>query len=302
MTHDLFVYDDDDAFVERMPPFLAEGLDAGEAVIAVLTAGNRELVADALGSASDQVTLIACENHYTRPESALADYDASVRELLRSGAPAIRLCGELPPCETDLQWRQWVAYDAILNQAFAHHPVRIMCVYDERRLPESVVDGALRAHPHLVTDHTTEANPGFEDPAELVREMLASPPPPLPQLSPLPVNGDTQAFRDHLSREMAAAGVPQPRAGAMLIAADEVLSNAHRHGGGARSLRAGRVGERFVCEIADMGRGHDDPLVGYLPPKPQDAGGGGLWVARQLTERLELAPSPGGGLTVTLSV
>src|SRR3954464_13656096 len=52
---------------------------------------------------------------------------------------------------------------------------------------------------------------------------------------------------------------------------------------------AGAWGTNFVCEISDHGPG--DPLVGYIPPHPGNGRGSGLWVARQLTERLEMISS-----------
>jgi hypothetical protein len=36
--------------------------------------------------------------------------------------------------------------------------------------------------------------------------------------------------------------------------------------GGVRATRAGRVAERFVCEISGHGPRLDDPLAGDLPP------------------------------------
>jgi anti-sigma regulatory factor (Ser/Thr protein kinase) len=64
-------------------------------------------------------------------------------------------------------------------------------------------------------------------------------------------------------------------------------------------MRVGRVGDRFVCEISDNGGGHDDPLAGYMAPRPGAVDGAGLWVARQLTSSLDLISSA-DGLTVRL--
>jgi anti-sigma regulatory factor (Ser/Thr protein kinase) len=108
-------------------------------------------------------------------------------------------------------------------------------------------------------------------------------------------------MRVRLLSEMAAAEVPDADAFDMLAAAGEVMANAHRHGSGARSLRIGRVGERFVCEVADHGAGLDDPLAGYLPPRSGNGRGAGLWVARQMTRRLEMISSS-RGLTTRLWV
>ena len=55
-----------------------------------------------------------------------------------------------------------------------------------------------------------------------------------------------------------------------------------------------------MCEVSDAGGGLDDPLAGYVPPCAPAGNGAGLWVARQLTRRLDLLDSPEGGLTVRL--
>jgi hypothetical protein len=85
----------------------------------------------------------------------------------------------------------------------------------------------------------------------------------------------------------------------MLLAVGDVLANAHRYGGGVRSLRAGRRGRSL--RLRDLGPrlGLEDPLAGHLPAHPAHAGGAGLWVARQMTRRLELLSSS-HGLSVQL--
>jgi anti-sigma regulatory factor (Ser/Thr protein kinase) len=80
----------------------------------------------------------------------------------------------------------------------------------------------------------------------------------------------------------------------MLIAAGEVLANAQLHGEAPLSVRVGRVGDRFACEVSDAGPGIGDPLVGWVPPHPGHVGGAGLWVARQLSRQLELVPASNG--------
>jgi hypothetical protein len=62
-------------------------------------------------------------------------------------------------------------------------------------------------------------------------------------------------------------------------------------------VRVGWVDGHFVCELSDRGEGLDDPLAGFVPPRPGAADGAGLWVARQLASRLELLTTQGGGLT-----
>jgi anti-sigma regulatory factor (Ser/Thr protein kinase) len=296
--HYLFVYDGDDEYATHTGTFLAEGLDNGEVVAAAVSPEHRSMLEDELDGAGEHVVFIDPHEHYVRPEAALAGYDQELRRMVAAGSAGIRMFGELP---FDLQqpgpWDRWMSYEAILTPAFAHHPLRLMCGYDSRTTSEALMRHLLRAHPKVISD-TTRASELYADPADVVR-ALAREPRSVPELPFLEVGDDARELRVLLAAEMTRAGVPDAAAQDGLIAVDELLVNAHRHAGGVRALRAGRVGERFVVELSDDGDGHDDPLAGYLPPRSGHLDGAGLWVARQLSADLELLSSP-GGLTARL--
>jgi anti-sigma regulatory factor (Ser/Thr protein kinase) len=86
--------------------------------------------------------------------------------------------------------------------------------------------------------------------------------------------------------------VPGAKALDTLVAGTEIAANAVRHGAGIEEVRVGRAEGRFVCEVVDRGSGFDDPAAGYLAPRAGT--GSGLWVARQLTWRVESFHSPRG--------
>jgi anti-sigma regulatory factor (Ser/Thr protein kinase) len=297
--HNLYAYDEDAALVDHVAPFLAEGLRRREAVVVVVDARKRALLVDALGDLALRVAYIDRDGYYTRPEEALAGYDAHVRRYVRDGAPRVRVFGELPICRTQEESDTWILYEALLNPAFEHHPVTILCGLDAREQPDSVLQGSWETHPRTL-DHGWSDNNHYHRPADVVRARTPAPED-VSGLTAVPTDTDARALRVLLLAEMAAAEVPDAGAHGMAMAAGEVLVNAHRYGGGARSLRVGRVGERFVCEISDHGPGLDDPLAGYLPPRPGHAAGAGLWVARQMTRRLEMLSSE-RGLTTRLWV
>jgi anti-sigma regulatory factor (Ser/Thr protein kinase) len=296
--HNLYAYDEDGALVDHVAPFLAEGLDAHEAVVLVVDARKRELLNEALGDLAG-VAYIDRDGYYTRPEDALAGYDARVRRYIKGGAPRVRVFGELPLCRTREESDTWILYEALLNPAFAHHPVTIVCGLDAREQPDSVVEGSWDTHPRTMNDGWSE-NDHYHEPAEVVRARTPAPRD-VSGLTSVPADTDARALRVLLLGEMAAAAVPEVDAQNMLMAVVEVLTNAHRYGGGARAVRIGRVGEEFVCEISDHGPGLEDPLAGYLPPRPGHGGGAGLWVARQVTRRVEMLSSD-RGLTTRLWV
>src|SRR4051794_24492255 len=85
--HNLFSYDDDGALVDRVAPFLAGGLGEREAVVLVVDARKRALLVDALGELAGRVAYIDRDSYYTRPEDALAGYDAQVRQYVKQGFP-----------------------------------------------------------------------------------------------------------------------------------------------------------------------------------------------------------------------
>jgi anti-sigma regulatory factor (Ser/Thr protein kinase) len=289
LDHELFVYGDDSTFSTRLVGLLTSAIEAGDRAVSVVTPRHRELLQDTLGPAREQVLFVDGAMHYTRPLAALAGYDRDMRTLLANGSRSLSVYGEFPfDFEQEEPWRRWVAYDSILNRAFAHHPLKLTCGYDERVVPAAVMRDVRRAHP----------GEQFVDAPQLVAELRREPEP-LPDLRELEPTQDARTLRRLLLGELRAAGVADPAAADFVAAAAEILANASRHAGGLLRLRVGRVGERFACELSDGGTGLDDPLAGYLPPKPGDRSGGGLWVARQLTDELELLSSD-DGLTVRL--
>jgi anti-sigma regulatory factor (Ser/Thr protein kinase) len=300
--HDMFVYEDDAAFERLVAPYLEAGVDEGDALMAVFVPDKQELLRDALGTTCDQVDISDANDVYTRPEDVLSRYDATMRRLLADGARSIRFIGELPICATQEQWDVWMLYEGLLNHAFAHLPLRVVCTYDERVFPASIVEASRRTHPHV---HHGDWEGGEwhdsaqYDPTEVVRSLTAEARP-LDALRELPVAGDARALRRALAHEMGSSGVPSETIQRLLIAAGEAAANAVQHGGGLSSVRVGQVDGRFVCELVDNGPGFDDPLAGHLPPRPGGDTGAGLWVVRQLTSRVEFLTGAAGGLTTRL--
>ena len=296
LRHDAFVYETDGLFAGQVASFLRAGIEEDAATVVVLNPRSRAVLRETLGEVAELVSLTADpDEFYTRPAEAISGYDATLRELVAAGRPSVRVVGELPSCSSTAEWDAWQSYEAILNHVFTRYPAWILCAYDTRVLPDRVVKGAWHTHEQILTD-SWQASAYYDDPENVVRSLV---PASGGELAALPVPADDRGLRDVLEREMAAAGVAGDRARDMLVAATEVAINARRHGGGITGLRAGNVEGRFVCEISDAGPGLNNPLAGYLPPPRVHSSGAGLWLARQLTLRIELV-SPGQGLTVRL--
>ena len=290
LRHSAFLYETDDEYATRAAAFLREGLQVGERAVVAHNRAGLALMRDALGPDADAVSYIDLGLRYTRPANAVAGYYGGFLEQLRSG-PSVRAVAEMQLGPTLDDWAEWESYEAITNVAYAHLPVWVVCTYGARTVPEPILDGVLRTHAdQLVPDGWVESD-RFEDPRDAVRRLTPTPEP-LPELRSWSAGDDLERFRERLARDLVTEEVPEARALEMLVAATEIATNAGRYGGGIEEVRVGRVDGRFVCEVVDRGAGFDDPLAGYLAP---GAGAGtGLWIARQLTWKLEAFRAPRG--------
>jgi len=291
LLHQALVYDSDEQLVACVAPFLRDGLAEGP-TIAVLTRHHWSLLREELGSDADGIAFTDCDDFYVRPVDALAAYDATISDLLALGANSVRVTAELPLQPTRGDWSEWISYEAIFNCATAHHAANVLCVYGTETAPDHVIDAVWRTHPHVEASASVN-RPDYQDPRDVVAAHSAEPASAL-ELRALAPAADSMEFRELLAAELKATRAPQARVIDMLVAATEVFENARRHGGGARRVRTGLVDGWFVCEIEDRGPGLDDPLAGYLPPRPEQDRGTGLWVARRLVRRLELLHNPRG--------
>jgi anti-sigma regulatory factor (Ser/Thr protein kinase) len=289
LRHDAFVYASDDEYVTRSVAFLRAGLDAGEGCMVANTRDGSAMLREALGPDADRVAFYDAAATYTRPARAVATYYGAFLEQLRT-APSVRAVADVQFGPGPGEWQEWAGYEAITNLAYAHLPAWVVCTYDANTLPDPFLDTVSHTHSHLLDDEW-HASHDFEDPRDMVRRLMPEPEP-LPDLRSWPAGADLERFRERLARELAAEHVPAAKALDALVAATEIASNALRHGGGIEEVRVGRAAGRFVCEVVDRGGGFDDPVAGYLAPRMGT--GTGLWVARQLSWRLESLHSPRG--------
>jgi anti-sigma regulatory factor (Ser/Thr protein kinase) len=83
------------------------------------------------------------------------------------------------------------------------------------------------------------------------------------------------------------AGLAEPRRSDFVLAVHEVTGNAVQHGGGRGRARLWYADGALRCRVTDDG------------PGLTDEAGRGLWLARELSDRLHITGGPGGAI-VTL--
>ncbi|WP_406072677.1 ATP-binding protein [Micromonospora sp. NBC_01638] len=92
-----------------------------------------------------------------------------------------------------------------------------------------------------------------------------------------------------------ASGLHGQRLDDFVLAINELITNAVRHGGGRGWLRLWQESGLLVCEVADHGHGISQQRLGDRSrPAPDTAGGWGLWLARELTDNMEVSTGTAG--------
>ncbi|MEE6257110.1 ATP-binding protein [Plantactinospora sonchi] len=107
--------------------------------------------------------------------------------------------------------------------------------------------------------------------------------------------------RHTVAQHAEAVGLGGERLDDFVLAVNELITNAVRHGGGRGGLRLWFAEGVLHCVVSDTGTGiTGDRLDEHARPEPETAGGWGLWLARQLSDEM-LVRSGADGTTVRIS-
>ncbi len=294
--HGALFYDSADEVAAVAAPWLLEGLAAGDAAVVAVDPGTAGPLRDALGDDPAVVVIERHELYRSRTPTAITAFRRFATEHARPGR-RVRVLGEPDFGATAADHREWQAYEAVINVAFAGQPLWGLCVFGPD-LPAPLRAAARQTHPQVWTTGGPVPNPDHVDPATYLRG-LPVPDEPLESTPPLLADDDitdAAALRRALRDRLAAVDGPDDVLEDFLMAVDEMASNAVRHGGPPAGLRMWGTHERLVCTIHDSGRDWDDPFAGYGPAHGADlsSGGMGLWLARQLCDHVVIRRAEDG--------
>ncbi|MDP9259837.1 MAG: MEDS domain-containing protein, partial [Actinomycetota bacterium] len=133
LVHEALVYSSDDAFLERVVPFLQNGLAASDPTSVVLTPSNSALLREALGQDAHRVPFADATATYRRPAAAFAAYRRHLEtELSRPDVELVRVMAEIPLGLTSEEYAEWMRYESMFNRGFAGYPLWVVCGYDTR--------------------------------------------------------------------------------------------------------------------------------------------------------------------------
>jgi anti-sigma regulatory factor (Ser/Thr protein kinase) len=293
--HEALLYSGADGFIEGTLPFLRDGARGGDAMLVVVDTAKIERLREELGADADAVTFADMAAVGSNPARIIPAWRAFVdahpdRRLRGIGEPiwAQRSAAELVECQR---------HEALLNVAFADAAgFTLLCPYDVDALSPAVIEQAQHSHPVLVSDGAERASASYLD-VEAIAAPFAQPLPDPPQdAHALAFDAGTLgAVRQLVAARAAAAGLPEPRAGDLVLAVDEVATNSVVHGGGQGVVRIWCEPDAMICEVSDDGA-IAEPLAGREQPPDGNLGGHGLWLCNQLCDLVQIRSFADGGV------
>jgi hypothetical protein len=296
------VYDSDQQFLQTAVPFLAEGLAAGDPVLAVTTPAHLELITDALGPRGGEVDYAESAFFGRRPPQRVAAFFRYWKNHA-GGSGGVRILAE--PVWAGRSAREiaaWTRMESALNVVLAPASIAMICPYDTRTLDPDIVTGALRTHPARIAGSRLSPSADFTDPAEFARSCDTGPLPEPPADAPaFPFDGDLRGLRRFIAGRAACYGVTGDRADILVLAVSEVGAYLKNQGPGTAVVRTWEQPGAVVCDFRRPDLSIGDPFLGLRPARLEPSAGDGLWLANQICDWLEIR-SGADGSTIQLQV
>jgi transcriptional regulator with XRE-family HTH domain len=172
LDHSVFPYSTDDQFRTIVGSFIAEGIERSEAILAVTTGPNIELLREQLGDDAQSVDFVDASAFYSTPAGALEGFREFSAAKLERGAAWVRVVGEpMWAGSSGAEVRLWTRYESLFNLVFAGSPLSVVCPYDERSVAPEIVRQALLTHPHKVGEQGITQSPEYADPGRFALEL-----------------------------------------------------------------------------------------------------------------------------------
>jgi anti-sigma regulatory factor (Ser/Thr protein kinase) len=267
---------------------VVEAARADACRLMVLASGDR---LDAVRRAvdDDEITYVPTDQHGRNPSRLCALLDSFASGA--NGARPVAIAdwgfpGRSAAVDTELRLTE-----SLLNLLSERTPaLEVTCLYDEESVGPEVLDAMRRSHPFL---RGRDGNPEYD--AGLAAALYAAAlPDPSTETRGFEVGRDNLSAARRTVRGFAiTCGLSDERADDLVVAANEMITNSIRYGGGRGRVSLWQDGETVICQVVDSGR-MTDPLIGRFAPVPTAGNGRGLWLAHQLCDLVQLRSSDGG--------
>lgn len=289
--HPALFYNSEQEYLDCLVPFITEGLEAGQPVLAAVPGPNLAALRDALGDAAGEVTMADMTEAGRNPGRILGGVLGCF--AAQHAPKPVRIIGEpIWSSRSKDEYPACVQHEALINNAFAGWDITVLCPYDAAHLDLSVIADARITHPML-----WQAGQGEQDSAAFAPDAVWA-----YYNEPLPSNSTAATYTVHeladLSgvRAFAAAygrrfDLPSDTVTNLQMIGNELATMGVQHDGEACRVALWQDDGHLICEARD--RGHlDDPLAGRRPYQSDTARGRALFVVHAVADLVRSHTTP----------
>jgi anti-sigma regulatory factor (Ser/Thr protein kinase) len=294
LIHQALLFNSPEQFLAAALPFIVDGVDRGDTVLAVTSSDNTRLLRERLNGAADEVTFLEPAGWFDSPGRTLDAHHRRI-DALATETAFLRVIGEpVWAGRDDLETSEWGRYESVVNVALADARAWVVCGYDSSSLASTIVEDARRTHPRLAVGTASEISADFTEPSSYYASRdTPLTPHPATGVEWIPIHPDLAPIRQFIADHAPRLGVPADRIDDYILAVNEIATNVLRHGGGKGEVRIWATDRRVVCEVTDAGTATGN-FLGFLRAGPHSERGHGLWIARQICDLMEMRTGSSG--------
>ncbi|MEV5137641.1 sensor histidine kinase [Streptomyces syringium] len=289
-VHHACLYGSDEQFLATALPFVRDGLAAGEPVLAATTPANIELLRDALGERAHALDTAETAYFGRRPVERVFAFLRYHDRRARPGRRMRMLAEPVWGGRSARQIAEWKRMESGLNVLLAELPVWMICPYDTRAVSADVAAAACVTHPVRMDGVKAHPCADFTDPMAYAA-AIGPPPETAPGTAArMGPTADASAVRLFARERAAAAGLTGERLALAEFAVAEAAGYLLAADGARVALRIWEEPGALACELLrEDPHGASVPVfAGFLPPDEAPDPEDGLWLARTLSETLEV--------------
>jgi hypothetical protein len=144
--HEAVFYDGERTYVDRLVPFLREGVGADEPMLVAVSPERIRLLSEALGADAGSVVFVDMNELGRNPARIIPAWRAFADA---AGTRPVRGIGEpIWAGRSEPELDECYLHESLLNVAFAERRAfQLLCPYDTGALPEYVLERARASHP-----------------------------------------------------------------------------------------------------------------------------------------------------------
>lgn len=292
-VHPALFYRSDADYLDKIVPFVTEGVAVGHAVAVAVPKPRLRLLAQALGDTTDDVDMIDMAQEGRNPGRIIGR--VLHRFADRHVDQHVRIVGEpIWAGRTEVEYPACVQHEALINLAFSERDLTIACPYDLAGLPDTVIVDAHVTHPIVWGNDGVSLSDAY-DPAEAMARYNQPFPAHDGDSFTVTTLTDVTRARRFATERAEFYGLAGDRVQEVALIVTELVTNSIFHTPGPGRLSVFRAGEHVVCEVRDPGR-FADPLAGRRPADPEKPTGRGLLLVNELADLVRV--HTGNGTTI----